>query len=122
MMNILAVGLGGFAGAVCRYLIGLITVNENFIFPIKTFGINVLGCLIIGLVSLIAAKNNALNPHLLLFLKVGVCGGFTTFSTFALETTELMKNGHLGIAFLYVLSSILVGCLVIIGVEYLLMK
>jgi CrcB protein len=47
---------------------------------------------------------------------------FTTFSTFALETTEPMKNGHLGIAFLYVLSSILVGCLVIIGVEHLLMK
>ena len=118
MMNILAVGLGGFVGAVCRYLIGLISLKENFIFPIKTFGINVVGCLVIGLVSVIAAKNNALNPHLLLFLKVGVCGGFTTFSTFALETTDLIRNGNMAVAFFYVVSSVLAGVGVIFAVEY----
>ncbi|MBP3276786.1 fluoride efflux transporter CrcB [Kandleria sp.] len=121
-MNYIAVGAGGFLGALLRYVLGMISLNENTVFPIKTFLINVVGCLFIGLITVAAGRNTAIDEKWILFLKVGFCGGFTTFSTFALETTELMKNGHLGIAFLYVFSSILVGCLVIIGVEYLLMK
>ncbi len=122
MLNILAVGLGGFVGAVCRYLIGLIPVNETMSFPIKTFGINIIGCVMIGIITIIATKNNALSPHLLLFLKVGVCGGFTTFSTFALETVDLMKTGNTLLAFVYVVSSMLVGVSVIFAVDYLMIK
>lgn len=122
MLNIIAVGLGGFVGAVCRYLIGLVPINETIIFPIKTFGINVLGCMVIGAIAVLAAKNSSLNSHLLLFLKVGLCGGFTTYSTFALETVELMKNGNTFIAFAYVLGSVLAGIGVIFAVEYFLMK
>ncbi len=121
-MNILAVGLGGFIGAVCRYLISLMPVNETLQFPIKTFGINILGCIIIGMITVAAAKNDSLNPHLLLFLKVGLCGGFTTFSTFALETSDLIKVGSLGVALLYVLGSVLVGVGVIFAVESLTIK
>ncbi len=122
MLNIIAVGLGGFVGAVCRYLIGLIPVNETMSFPIKTFGINVIGCIIIAVIAVVSARNSSMNPHMLLFLKVGLCGGFTTYSTFALETVELMKSGNTFIAFTYVLGSVLVGIGAIFAVEYFLMK
>ena len=119
MMNILAVGLGGFAGAVLRYVIGLMPVSEMMAFPIKTFIINIAGCLAIGIIAVAAARNNSLNPHLLLFLKVGLCGGFTTFSTFALETSDLLKGGNPGLACLYALGSVIVGTGTILMVEFL---
>ncbi len=122
MLNILAVGAGGFAGAVCRYLIGLIPVSENLIFPVKTLAINIIGCIVIGMIAVSAARNNSWNPHIMLFLKVGLCGGFTTFSTFALETSDLMKAGHMGAAFLYVVLSVLAGVAVIFAVEYITLK
>ena len=122
MLNILAVGAGGFIGSVLRYVIGLIPVTETFVFPIKTFAINVIGCLLIGVIAMSVSKNIELNPQMLLFLKVGLCGGFTTFSTFALETSDLMKSGHMGMAFLYVALSILVGIAVIFAVEYFSIK
>ena len=118
-MNILAVGAGGFFGAVLRYLIGKIPVSENTVFPVKTFAINVVGCLVIGLITVLASKNTNIDQRWVLFLKVGLCGGFTTFSTFALETTDLLKGGHTGIAFLYALLSIVVGCAAIFGAELL---
>ena len=90
MMNCLAVGLGGFAGAVLRYLIGLIPTGETMIFPVKTFCINVIGCIVIGAITVLAAKLSV-PPRMILFLKVGVCGGFTTFSTFALESSDLIR-------------------------------
>ncbi len=122
MLNVIAVGLGGFVGAVCRYLIGLVPVNEVTVFPIKTFFINIVGCIMIGSITIAAAKNNMLNPQLMLFLKVGVCGGFTTFSTFALETVELIKAGNPLIAFIYMIGSVLIGVGVIFAIEYFTVK
>ena len=119
MLKILAVGAGGFLGATLRYLISLIPVNETLAFPMKTFVINVIGCIVIGVIAITSTKNSSLSPYALLFLKVGLCGGFTTFSTFALETTELLKNGHGMIAFTYILLSVLVGVGVIFAVEYI---
>ena len=116
-MDLIAVGLGGFIGAVLRYLIGLIPMNETTTFPIKTFVINILGCVAIGCIAAVAAKNTELNPRMILFLKVGICGGFTTFSTFALETTDLIKNGYTGIAFFYAVLCLMIGCAVIFGAE-----
>ena len=118
-MNILAVGAGGFIGAVLRYLIGKIPVSENAVFPIKTFAINVIGCLAIGLITVLAAKNTNIDQRWILFLKVGLCGGFTTFSTFALETSDLIKGGHVGVAFLYAILSMAIGCAVIFATEML---
>lgn len=109
MLNCIVVGAGGFIGTILRYLMGFIPVKETTVFPVKTFVINILGCLAIGSITALAAKNLSWNPRLLLFLKVGICGGFTTFSTFALETTDLMKNGHWGIAFLYLVFSAAFG-------------
>ena len=122
MVNCLAVALGGALGSVLRYLIGLIPVNERFLFPIKTFAINVIGCFVIGLVTALALKSNNLNPKLVLFLKVGICGGFTTFSTFALETSTLLKNGHAGMAALYMILSIAVGIGFVLMAEFIVRK
>ena len=109
MTNCIAVGLGGFIGATLRYLIGLIPVCEITLFPVKTFFINIAGCIAIALVAMLASKGSIPNPKLVLFLKTGICGGFTTFSTFALESATLMKSGHPKVAFLYMLLSIFVG-------------
>lgn len=121
-MNILAVGAGGFIGAVLRYLIGRISVSESTVFPIKTFAINVIGCLAIGLITVLAVKNTHIDQRWILFLKVGLCGGFTTFSTFALETTDLIKGGHTWIAFVYAILSMIVGCAVIFGADFMMSK
>lgn len=101
-------GAGGAAGAVLRYLIGLLPMNPENGFPIKTLLINLAGSFTIGMIAALAAKN-AMNPKLVVFLKAGVCGGFTTFSSFALETQQLAQKGEGGLAFLYVLLSVLLG-------------
>lgn len=122
MLDILAVGAGGFIGSVLRYLISLIPITENLVFPIKTFMINIVGCFLIGLIALSLIKNMELSPQMLLFLKVGLCGGFTTFSTFALETTDLIKAGHISTAFLYIILSVFIGIAVIFLLEYFTIK
>ena len=109
MLNCLVVALGGGIGACLRYLIGLIPLKDPFTFPVKTLFINILGCFVIGLIAAIAAKTTSLSPRTVLFIKTGLCGGFTTFSTFALETETLLKTGHIGLAVLYVALSVVVG-------------
>ena len=86
MLNCLAVGLGGFVGSVCRYLMGLLPLGRDGAFPIRTFAINLFGAFAIGAITALTVKRADLDPRLVLFLKAGVCGGFTTFSSFALET------------------------------------
>lgn len=111
-MNCMIVGLGGALGAVLRYLITLIPVNPENGFPLKTFLINVIGSFVIGMVAALTAKN-LMDERLSLFLRVGVCGGFTTFSSFALETEGLMTKGSTGMACLYVICSIVCGVLAV---------
>ena len=119
MINCIMVGIGGFIGSVCRYLIGLLPMEASSGFPIKTLAINVIGSFCIGLIAALAAKNEGLNPHVVLLLKVGVCGGFTTFSTFAYESTELIKSGHTLTAFAYVCASVLLGVAAIFAAQLL---
>ena len=109
MLNCLVVALRGGIGACLRYLTGLIPLKEPFTFPVKTLVINLLGCFVIGLITALAVKNNSLSPKTVLFIKTGLCGGFTTFSTFALETETLIKTGHIGLAVLYIALSVVVG-------------
>ena len=118
MLECFVVGAGGFIGAVCRYLIGLIPLREGCAFPIKTFLINIIGAFLIGIIAALAVKSDSLNPRILLFLKVGICGGFTTFSSFALETDHLMKQGKTTVAALYLVLSAAAGILAVwIGQE-----
>lgn len=109
MAECLIVGIGGFIGAVCRYLIGLIPISEGCVFPVKTFAINIIGSFLIGVIAALAVKNNFFNPRMVLFLKVGICGGFTTFSSFVLETGNLWEGGHAVAASLYVILSVTLG-------------
>lgn len=69
MAECLIVGIGGFIGAVCRYLIGLIPISEGCVFPVKTFAINIIGSFLIGVIAALAVKNNFFNPKMVLFLK-----------------------------------------------------
>ena len=119
MISCLAVGMGGFLGAVARYLIGLLPLKAENGFPMKTFLINVAGSFAIGIIAALASKNHTFSPTLVLFLKVGICGGFTTFSSFALETTDLLQAGSPAIAILYAVSSMVTGCLAVILAQVL---
>lgn len=119
MLNCLVVGIGGFIGAVCRYLIGLLPVETDSGFPVKTLLINIVGSFLIGLISALAVKNKNLSEQIVLLLKVGICGGFTTFSTFAYESADLLKNGHTAVALAYVCTSIILGVLAVFAAQML---
>ena len=116
MIKCLIVGAGGAIGAIGRYLIGLLPMNPENGFPLKTFLINVIGCFIIGIIAALADKN-AVNPNLVLLIKVGICGGFTTFSSFALETEGLIAKGSIGVALMYVILSLVCGVLAVFAAE-----
>ncbi|MCR5605947.1 MAG: fluoride efflux transporter CrcB [Treponema sp.] len=119
MLNCIVVALGGAIGAVLRHLISLISVKEDFVYPIKTFAINVLGCFFIGLIAAISIRFSNMNEKYILFFKTGICGGFTTFSTFALESEKLLTSSHIGIAILYICLSLIFGLVSIICAEVL---
>ena len=118
-LNCIFVGIGGFLGAVCRYLIGLLPYKMDNGFPIKTLIINVIGAFVLSLITALAAKHEAWNPQVILMLRVGVCGGFTTFSTFACESMDLMKAGSPGIAIGYMLLSMLLGLAAVFAAQLL---
>lgn len=105
MINCLMVGLGGFAGAVMRYLMISIPL-PRMDFPFMTLLVNILGSLLIGIVIAISAKSGIMGNNMMLFLKVGICGGFTTFSSFALETHDLIVDGNIVASATYIILSV----------------
>lgn len=117
MLDCLFVGLGGFIGTVCRYLIGLLPIKMENGFPIKTLCINVAGAFVISLITAWAAKNKSLDARIVLMLKVGVCGGFTTFSTFAYESADLLKKGNTIVAIGYMGASMVLGVLAVMAAQ-----
>lgn len=107
-MDLIFVGLGGGIGAIFRYLISLLP--NSSIFPIWTLAVNFLGAVLIGFISGICTKNNISN-NATLFLKTGLCGGFTTFSTFSLESFNLLNSGHKIMGGTYIVFSVML-CLI----------
>jgi len=110
LKQILLIGFGGFAGSVARYFVSRLNTSvEWFSIPVGTLMVNVLGSLLIGFLVGISEKSPILTMELRMFLMVGLCGGFTTFSTFTSENLMLMRNGQILPLFLYTGLSILLG-------------
>jgi len=110
-MTFLFVALGGALGACGRYAISVIPVQAlvKSQFPILTLITNLLGALLIGFIVGIAESRNV-SKNMMLFLKTGVCGGFTTFSTFSLEAYNILTARNYGLCGLYVALSV-AGCI-----------
>lgn len=104
MIECLVVGIGGFVGASFRYLLSLISFKDSA-FPFNTMIINIIGAFIIGIIVSLAGKYN-LDSRSVLFIKTGLCGGFTTFSTFSLESMNLISDGKLLLAGSYMIISV----------------
>lgn len=121
MLNCFFVGIGGFTGAVCRYLMGFIPVPDRSGFPWITLCINVIGAFVIGLTAAAAAEHGWGNDHFVLFLKTGVCGGFTTFSTFALESCDLLESGKICLGITYMVLSVVLCLAAVAGAQKLML-
>lgn len=117
MSEVFLVGLGGAIGSILRYEVGQIFQRTESGFPLGTLCINVLGSLCIAMISSLAIKYGYENSRLTLLLKTGICGGFTTFSTFSLESMNLLKEGNTIFFFSYICCTVLFSFLAIYIVE-----
>lgn len=107
-MNFVFVGLGGALGAIGRYAISMIPIKTEF--PFLTLITNILGAVLIGFISGMVSAKQDVSQNTVLFWKTGVCGGFTTFSTFSLEAYELFEKGSTILGLVYAVVSV-VSCI-----------
>lgn len=109
------VAFGGAIGSVLRYLLSAWTFRHavDWRYPIGTFMVNIIGCLLVGLLAGLIVKHHFFSPEVRLFLLTGIAGGFTTFSAFGLETFYLLRRDEVLIAGTYVASSVIVGLFVV---------
>ncbi len=105
--NFLLVGLGGALGSMLRYALYLSVTVKHF--PLGTFLVNIIGSCIIGMVLAFSLKDDYFLNNWKVFLATGICGGFTTFSSFSAENVALLQNGKYGMALLYITLSIVLG-------------
>lgn len=111
MKAVLLVALGGAIGSVARYkLSGYVMQHAlDWRFPLGTFTVNVLGCLVAGVLAGLAEKHAMFSADTRLLLFAGLLGGFTTFSAFGLETMHLLKRGDIAVAAANVVLSVFAG-------------
>ncbi|MEI7492627.1 MAG: fluoride efflux transporter CrcB [Bacteroidota bacterium] len=111
---ILIIGSGSFAGGVARFLLSrYIHSSADTTFPLGTLIVNITGCLLIGMFYGMSERSELLSPEMRMFLTVGFCGGFTTFSTFAGENIALLKDGNFLYFSLYTGLSVFLGLLAV---------
>lgn len=114
MKQILIVFIGGGMGTVIRFLIGKVLPYSGKGFPWNTFWANLLGCLLIGILTGYFLRNSSENQSsLVLFTTIGFCGGFTTFSSFAHENLSFMRSGDYTILLAYSMLSLTAGILMV---------
>jgi CrcB protein len=109
MMPFLYVGVGGFVGAILRYSANLAVAGRMGAFPLGTLLVNVIGCFSMGALAAWLEGENDLSDNARLALGVGLIGALTTFSTFGVETMDLMRGGAMKLAFLNVAANLAVG-------------
>jgi CrcB protein len=111
MQHTLLVALGGLIGSVARYWIASFAQRlGGGTFPVGTLTVNVLGSFVLGLVMMLYVGRGSLSPGVGTFLAIGVCGGFTTMSTFSYETVVLLRDGGGALAFGNVLATVAACC------------
>ncbi len=108
--TLILVGIGGGVGSILRYLTTLVAAKcFQIVFPLGTFIVNILGCLLMGIFLGILDKQIVANPDFKHLLIIGLCGGYTTFSAFASENSILFQSGNSFTAIIYMALSIFVG-------------
>lgn len=107
LKSFLIVGMGGMIGSMLRYLFSVIIRPASF--PYATLTVNIIGCLVIGLVTGIVLKTGTANDSWKLFLATGLCGGFTTFSAFSIECIGLIEQQRFAATAAYISLSIILG-------------
>lgn len=111
MRNLVIIGLGGFVGAILRYLVsGLVQKWSGSVdFPYGTLTVNLLGCLLIGALTRLDEIRDVLTPDMRFFIFIGLLGAFTTYSTFSNEAINLVNDRRLDLAFLYIGTHLVFG-------------
>lgn len=105
-MDVIAVAIAGFIGAILRYVIGLCIPVESG-FPYATIIVNLVGCLVLSYFYMIADHKQVWHPRYRLAIGTGLIGSFTTFSTFSVEALQLFQNGQFVMVTCYILIMIL---------------
>ena len=111
-LNFIFVGLGGALGSMLRYGVTLLCATLSLSGNAATFGVNILGSFLIGLIT-----GCCKDGSLLLLLTVGLCGGFTTFSTFSMQNVHLLQDGKIGLAAIYITATV-ITCIVMAWLGY----
>ena len=121
-MRMLLVGLGGFVGTLLRYwLSGLIAKRYGETFPLGTLAVNAIGCFVIGFLFYFFYDRSLTTPTARTVVLIGVIGGFTTFSSYGLQTFTLLRDGEVFLALVNVVASNVLG-LALVWLGYVLAK
>ena len=114
MLNLIIIGIGGFIGAILRYIIsGFFYDLYGDKFPYGTLAVNLIGCFALGFFITMAEGKFIISPQMRSFAAIGLLGAFTTFSTFSFETLALLQNELYTSAFFNILISVIVGLIAV---------
>ena len=117
--NTIFIGCGSFLGGAARYLISVVMKTMSKGFPWRTLAVNLVGCMAIGLLWGFFSKSASEGNTWALFLMVGVCGGFTTFSTFSKEALVILQSGNIMGLLAYVSVSVIAGVALVAAGYYM---